>query len=131
MQTHSLISAGNFHGEYPAKAADYLAIGVAELANISERRIERLCNPQLSDGLRAFLVENGGLNSGYMIAHCTAAAVTSENKTLCHPASADTISTSAAKEDHVSMGGFAARKAMQVVENVESMFVVEITGSYV
>ena len=131
MQTHSLISAGNFHGEYPAKAADYLAIGVAELANISERRIERLCNPQLSDGLRAFLVENGGLNSGYMIAHCTAAAVTSENKTLCHPASADTISTSAAKEDHVSMGGFAARKAMQVVENVESMFVAEITGSHV
>eukprot|EP00698_Gefionella_okellyi_P008736 TRINITY_DN2182_c0_g1_i1.p1 TRINITY_DN2182_c0_g1~~TRINITY_DN2182_c0_g1_i1.p1 ORF type:complete len:539 (+),score=96.54 TRINITY_DN2182_c0_g1_i1:59-1618(+) len=128
-EDHSIISAGNFHGEYPAKAADYLAIGVAELANISERRIERLCNPQLSDGLPAFLVEDGGLNSGFMIAHCTAAALTSENKTLVHPASSDTISTSAAKEDHVSMGGFAARKAMTVVENVETVIAIELLAA--
>jgi histidine ammonia-lyase len=90
-----------------------------------QRRIERLCNHHLSE-LPAFLVEHGGLNSGFMIAHCTAAALTSENKTLCHPASIDTISTSAAKEDHVSMGGWAARKALQVVENVEYVVAIEL-----
>ncbi|EER18889.1 Histidine ammonia-lyase, putative [Perkinsus marinus ATCC 50983] len=98
-----IISGGNFHGEYPAKALDYLAIGIQELANISERRMERLVNPALSN-LPAFLVQNGGLNSGFMIAHCTAAALTSENKVLCHPSSVDTLSTSAAKEDLVSLG---------------------------
>jgi histidine ammonia-lyase len=98
-----VISGGNFHGEYPAKAMDYLAIGVSELASISERRIERLCNPQLSE-LPAFLVQDGGLCSGFMIAHCTAAALVSENKVLVHPASCDSLSTSGAKEDHVSMG---------------------------
>ena len=82
-------------------------------------------NPQLS-GLPAFLVKNGGLNSGFMIAHCTAAALTSENKTLSHPASSDSISTSAAKEDHVSMGGFAARKCLQVIENVERVVAIEL-----
>ena len=106
-----VISGGNFHGEYPAKALDYLAIGVSELASISERRIERLCNPQLSE-LPAFLVQDGGLCSGFMIAHCTAASLVSENKVLVHPASCDSLSTSGAKEDHVSMGGFAARKGM-------------------
>jgi histidine ammonia-lyase len=121
-------SGGNFHGEYPAKALDYLAIGVHELANISERRIERMVNHALSD-LPAFLVEEGGLNSGFMIAHCTAAALTSENKTLCHPATADTISTSAAKEDHVSMGGWAARKALEVVENVERVVAIELLAA--
>eukprot|EP00928_Gymnodinium_smaydae_P092464 TRINITY_DN76347_c0_g1_i1.p1 TRINITY_DN76347_c0_g1~~TRINITY_DN76347_c0_g1_i1.p1 ORF type:complete len:596 (+),score=89.34 TRINITY_DN76347_c0_g1_i1:56-1843(+) len=120
-----IISGGNFHGEYPAKALDMLAIGVTELANISERRLERLCNPQLSD-LPAFLVKEGGLNSGFMIAHCTAAACASENKVLTHPSSVDTLSTSAAKEDHVSMGGFAARKALDVVENVETAIAIEI-----
>jgi len=123
-----IISGGNFHGEYPAKALDYLAIGVQELANISERRIERLVNPQLSS-LPAFLVQDGGLNSGFMIAHCTAAACTSENKVLAHPASVDTISTSAAKEDHVSMGGFAARKALEVVENVETVIAIELLAA--
>jgi len=98
-----IISGGNFHGEYPAKVLDYLAIGIHEIAQISERRIERLVNPNLS-GLPAFLVADGGLHSGFMIAHCTAAACTSENKVLVHPSSADTISTSGAKEDHVSMG---------------------------
>jgi len=119
------ISAGNFHGEYPAKSCDYLTIAVQELANISERRIERLMNPDLSD-LPAFLVQNGGLNSGFMIAHCTAAALTSESKTLCYPASVDTISTSAAKEDHVSMGGWAARKCLEVIENVENVLAIEL-----
>ena len=120
-----VISGGNFHGEYPAKALDFLAIAIGEISNISERRIERLVNPQLS-GLPAFLVKNGGLNSGFMIAHCTAAALASENKTLSHPASSDSISTSAAKEDHVSMGGFAARKCLQVIENVERVVAIEL-----
>lgn len=120
-----IVSGGNFHGEYPAKAADILAIGVSELASISERRIERLNNPSLSR-LPAFLVKNGGLHSGFMIAHCTAAALVSENKVLVHPASCDSISTSAAQEDHVSMGGFAARKAIEVVENVERVLAIEL-----
>ncbi|CAG0904958.1 unnamed protein product [Darwinula stevensoni] len=120
-----IISAGNFHGEYPAKAMDYLAIGIHELGSMSERRIERLVNPALSE-LPAFLTKNGGLNSGFMIAHCTAAALVSENKTLCHPASVDSLSTSAAQEDHVSMGGFAARKALQVVGNVEKVIAIEL-----
>jgi len=120
-----IVSGGNFHGEYPAKAADILAIGISELASISERRIERLNNPSLSR-LPAFLVKNGGLHSGFMIAHCTAAALVSENKVLVHPASCDSISTSAAQEDHVSMGGFAARKSLEVVENVERVLAIEL-----
>ncbi|XP_066561107.1 histidine ammonia-lyase [Amia ocellicauda] len=122
------ISGGNFHGEYPAKALDYLAIGVHELASISERRIERLCNPSLSE-LPAFLVSEGGLNSGFMIAHCTAAALVSENKVLCHPSSVDSLSTSAATEDHVSMGGWAARKALKVVEHVEKVLSIELLAA--
>uniref|UniRef100_A0A673J8M5 Histidine ammonia-lyase n=1 Tax=Sinocyclocheilus rhinocerous TaxID=307959 RepID=A0A673J8M5_9TELE len=122
------ISGGNFHGEYPAKALDYLAIGVHELASISERRIERLCNPALSE-LPAFLVNEGGLNSGFMIAHCTAAALVSENKVLCHPSSIDSLSTSAATEDHVSMGGWAARKALRVVEHVEQVLAIELLAA--
>ncbi|XP_044133177.1 histidine ammonia-lyase [Bufo gargarizans] len=122
------ISGGNFHGEYPAKALDYLAIGVHELASISERRIERLCNPSLSE-LPAFLVTEGGLNSGFMIAHCTAAALVSENKALCHPSSVDSLSTSAATEDHVSMGGWAARKALRVIEHVEHVLAIELLAA--
>uniref|UniRef100_A0A8C5Q7W4 Histidine ammonia-lyase n=1 Tax=Leptobrachium leishanense TaxID=445787 RepID=A0A8C5Q7W4_9ANUR len=122
------ISGGNFHGEYPAKALDYLAIGVHELASISERRIERLCNPTLSE-LPAFLVTDGGLNSGFMIAHCTAAALVSENKALCHPSSVDSLSTSAATEDHVSMGGWAARKCLRVIENVEHVLAIELLAA--
>lgn len=120
-----IVSGGNFHGEYPAKALDFLAIAVHEIGSISERRVERLNNPTLS-AMPAFLVEQGGLNSGFMIAHCTAAALVSENKVLCHPASVDSISTSAAQEDHVSMGGFAARKAIKVVENVETIISIEL-----
>ncbi|XP_046449371.1 histidine ammonia-lyase-like [Daphnia pulex] len=123
-----IISAGNFHGEYPAKALDYLAIGVHELASMSERRIERLVNPVLSE-LPAFLVREGGLNSGFMIAHCTAASLVSENKVLCHPSSVDSLSTSAGTEDHVSMGGFSARKALQVVANVERVIAIELLAA--
>lgn len=123
-----VISGGNFHGEYPAKVLDYLAIGMSEMANISERRIERLVNPSLSE-LPAFLVDQGGLHSGFMIAHCTAAALASENKVLSHPASVDTISTSGSKEDHVSMGGFSARKALQVVRNVETVVAIELLAA--
>ncbi|KAL4108632.1 hypothetical protein PRIC1_000344 [Phytophthora ramorum] len=123
-----VISGGNFHGEYPAKVLDYLAIGIHEIASVSERRIERLVNPTLSN-LPAFLVPEGGLNSGFMIAHCTAAALVSENKVLTHPSSVDSISTSGAKEDHVSMGGFAARKALTVVEHVETVVAIEILAA--
>ncbi|XP_072922017.1 histidine ammonia-lyase isoform X1 [Hemitrygon akajei] len=122
------ISGGNFHGEYPAKALDYLAIAVHELAAISERRIERLCNPSLSE-LPPFLVNEGGLNSGFMIAHCTAASLVSENKVLCHPSSVDSLSTSAATEDHVSMGGWAARKALKVIEHVEQVLSIELLAA--
>lgn len=126
---YNILSGGNFHGEYPAKVLDYLAIGISELGNMSERRIERLNNPDLSE-LPAFLIDANkvkpGLNSGFMIPHCTAAALVSENKVLCHPSSVDSLSTSAAKEDHVSMGGFSARKALQVVENVETIISIEL-----
>ncbi len=123
-----LISGGNFHGENLAMAFDFAAIAVAELANIAERRIERLCNPYLSD-LPAFLVKEGGLNSGFMIAHCTAASLVSENKSLCHPASVDSISTSAAKEDHVSMGTIAARQFRQVVVNTRHVLAIELLAA--
>ncbi|KAF2363681.1 Aromatic amino acid lyase [Trinorchestia longiramus] len=123
-----IISAGNFHGEYPAKACDFLAIAAHELASMSERRIERLVNPALSE-LPAFLVKEGGLNSGFMIAHCTAASLVSENKVLCHPASVDSLTTSAGTEDHVSMGGFSARKALTVVENVEFVIAIELLAA--
>ncbi|XP_064086964.1 histidine ammonia-lyase-like isoform X2 [Macrobrachium nipponense] len=123
-----IISSGNFHGEYPAKAADYLAIAIHEIASMSERRTERLVNPALSE-LPAFLVKEGGFNSGLMLAHCTAAALVSENKVLCHPASVDSLTTSAGTEDHVSMGGFAARKALTVVENVERVVGIELLAA--
>jgi len=121
----SEVRIGNFHGEFPAKALDYLAIGVHELSNISETRVERLMNNHLSE-LPAFLVAEGGVNSGFMIAQCTAAALVSENKTLCHPSSVDSIPTSAEKEDHVSMGGWAARKCAQLVQNVENVLAIEL-----
>uniref|UniRef100_A0A158P7X9 Histidine ammonia-lyase n=1 Tax=Angiostrongylus cantonensis TaxID=6313 RepID=A0A158P7X9_ANGCA len=115
-----IISGGNFHGEYPAKALDYLAIAVHELAQMSERRLERLVNNQLS-GLPTFLTPNGGLNSGLMTVQLCAASLVSENKVLCHPSSVDSIPTSCNQEDHVSMGGFSARKALTVVEHVEAV----------
>jgi len=116
---------GNFHGQPVGLALDFLGIAVAELANISERRIERLVNPNLS-GLPAFLVKDGGLNSGFMIAQYTAAALVSENKVLAHPASVDSIPTSANKEDHVSMGTIAARKGRTIIENARDVIAVEM-----
>jgi histidine ammonia-lyase len=121
-----IVSAGNFHGQPLAFALDALAMAVAELANISERRIERLVNPSLSDGLPPFLVEEGGLNSGFMIPQYVAAALVSENKVLCHPASVDSIPTSAGQEDHVSMGNAAGLKALRVLDNVERSLAIEL-----
>ncbi len=116
---------GNFHGQPIAMAADYLSMGLAELGSVSERRIERMVNPQLSD-LPAFLVEDGGLNSGYMIAQYTAAALVSENKVLAHPACVDSIPTSAGKEDHVSMGTIAIRQTREILNNVEHIIAIEL-----
>ena len=124
-ESEEFLSGGNFHGQPLALACDFLGIAIAELANISERRIERLVNPYLS-GLPAFLVADGGLNSGYMIAQYAAAALVSENKVLAHPASVDSIPTSANKEDHVSMGAFAARKCREIVQNTEEVIAIEL-----
>ncbi len=118
-------NGGNFHGQPVALAMDFLTIALSEIANISERRIERLVNPLLS-GLPAFLIKNPGLNSGMMIAQYTAASLVSENKTLSHPASVDSIPTSANKEDHVSMGTIAARKCRQVLFNAENVIAIEL-----
>lgn len=120
-----ILSGGNFHGQPVAVALDLGAIGLSELANISERRVEQLVNPALSSGLPAFLVTNKGLNSGYMIAQVTSASLVSENKILAHPASVDSIPSSAGREDHVSMGTIAARKMREVLENVEEALAVE------
>lgn len=120
-----VLSGGNFHGEPVAMAADYLSIIMSELANISERRIEHMMDPSLNESV-GFLTQEGGLNSGFMIAHVTAAALVSENKVLAHPASVDSIPTSANKEDHVSMGTHAARKALEVVTNTETVLAVEL-----
>jgi len=118
-------NGGNFHGQPVALAMDFLAIALSEIANISERRIERLVNPLLS-GLPAFLIDDPGLNSGLMIAQYTAASLVSENKVLAHPASVDSIPTSANKEDHVSMGTIAARKCRQVLYNAENVIAIEL-----
>jgi histidine ammonia-lyase len=127
-ETGELLSGGNFHGEPVAMAADMLAIAIAELGAISERRIERLVNPTLS-GLPAFLAREGGLQSGLMLAHVTAAALASENKGLAHPASVDSIPTSANKEDHVSMGVTAAHKAARAVANTRRILAVELLAA--
>src|SRR5213080_4241172 len=121
-----VVSNGNFHGQPLAFALDALAIAVAELANISERRVERLVNPSLSNGLPAFLASDGGLNSGFMIPQYVAASLVSENKVLCHPASVDSIPTSAGQEDHVSMGNASGLKAWQVLANAESALAIEL-----
>ncbi len=116
---------GNFHGQPVAMAADYLSMGLAELGSVSERRIERMVNPQLSN-LPPFLVENSGLNSGYMIGQYTAAALVSENKVLAHPACVDSIPTSANKEDHVSMGTIAMRQSREILDNVTRVIAIEL-----
>lgn len=122
------LSGGNFHGQPMALPFDFLGIAAAELANISERRIERLVNPQLS-GLPAFLTEDGGLCSGFMIAQYAAAAIVSENKVLAHPASVDSIPSSANQEDHVSMGTIAARKARDIVDNASRVLAIELAAA--
>ncbi len=124
-----VISGGNFHGEPLALVCDFLGIAVSELGNISERRLERLVNPQLSCGLPAFLTPDGGLNSGYMICQYSAASLASENKVLAHPASVDSIPSSANQEDHVSMGTTAARKLRSIVENVTSILAFELMAA--
>jgi histidine ammonia-lyase len=121
-----LVSNGNFHGQPLAFALDALAMAVSELASISERRVERLVNPSLSGGLPPFLTSDGGLNSGFMIPQYVAAALVSENKTLAHPASVDSIPTSAGQEDHVSMGNAAGLKAWQVLANAEGAVAIEL-----
>ncbi len=123
-ETRQLIEGGNFHGQPVALAADFLGIAMAELANIAERRVERMVNGKLS-GLPRFLTEKGGLNSGLMIAQYTAASLVSENKVLAHPASVDSIPTSANQEDHNSMGSIGARKAWQIMRNLENVIAVE------
>ncbi len=124
-ESRNFLLGGNFHGQPVALALDFLCLAMAELSNISERRIERLVNPMLS-GLPAFLVSDGGLNSGFMIAQYTAAALVSENKILSHPACVDSIPTSANKEDHVSMGTISARKARDAVRNTECVVAIEL-----
>ena len=119
------ISGGNFHGQPMALSFDFLGIALSELANISERRIESLVNPSIS-GLPAFLVRNGGLNSGFMIVQYTAAALVSENKVLAHPASVDSIPSSGNQEDHVSMGTIAARKAQDILGNLRRVLAMEL-----
>ena len=126
VEDEALISNGNFHGQPVAFALDAMAIAAAELASISERRLERLVNPNLSDGLPAFLTSEGGLNSGFMIPQYVAASLVSENKVLAHPASVDSIPTSAGQEDHVSMGNVAGLKAWQVLGNCERAVAIEL-----
>lgn len=120
-----IFSGGNFHGQPVAIAMDTLAIAMAEYANVSERRIERMVNPQLS-GLPGFLTPVEGINDGFMVAQYAAAALVSENKVLAHPASVDSIPTSANQEDHVSMGTIASRKAATIISHVQSVLAVEL-----
>ncbi|KIX90831.1 histidine ammonia-lyase [Staphylococcus microti] len=120
-----VISGGNFHGQPVAFALDFLKIGMSELGNVSERRLERLVNPQLNGGLPAFLSPEPGLQSGAMIMQYAAASLVSENKTLAHPASVDSIPSSANQEDHVSMGTIAARHGYQILENVRRVLAIE------
>ncbi|MDO9508253.1 MAG: histidine ammonia-lyase [Thermovirgaceae bacterium] len=120
-----VLSGGNFHGEPIAIAMDTLGIAVSELGNLSERRMAKLVDPAHNHGLPAFLVIDGGINCGFMVPQYAAAALVSENKILSHPASVDSIPTSAGQEDHVSMGTIAARKALQIVEHVQAILGIE------
>jgi histidine ammonia-lyase len=120
-----VLSGGNFHGEPIAFALDFLGIVLSALAGISERRLERLVNPALNEGLPPFLAPGAGLNSGFMMPQVTAAALVSENKVLAHPASVDSITTSGNKEDYVSMGMTAANKLRQIVNNARHVLAIE------
>lgn len=127
--TEEVLSGGNFHGAPLALAFDYACIALTHLANMSERRIERLVNPDLSEGLPPFLAIHPGISSGFMIAQVTAVALLSEMKILAHPASADNLPTSGNKEDHVSMGMTASLKLRQIVENAEHIFAIELLAA--
>jgi len=125
-QGHISISGGNFHGQGPAMWLDFLSIAVAEVASLAERRIFRLVTPELSNGLPSMLALKPGLNSGLMMPQYTAAALVSDNKTLCHPDSVDSIPSSGNQEDHVSMGANGARHALEVLENVRDVLAIEL-----
>lgn len=126
---NQIISGGNFHAEPVAQAADIIAIALSEIGALAERRIALLVDPQFNGGLPAFLVNNSGLNSGFMIAHVTAAALASANKSLAHPASVDSLPTSANQEDHVSMATYAAFRLGQIVDNVQDILAVELLAA--
>jgi histidine ammonia-lyase len=128
LPAREILSGGNFHGEYVAMAMDTAAIALAELANISDLRVQKLINPAIS-GLPAFLTRDPGLNSGMMIVQVASASLVSENKVLSHPASVDSIPTSADKEDHVSMGVTAARKARQILVNLRHVLAMELLSA--
>ena len=128
MPDGDVISGGNFHGEPMALPFDFLGIGLAEIANISERRLERLLNNSLS-GFPSFLVKHSGLNSGFMITQYAAAALVSENKVLAHPASVDSIPSCENQEDLVSMGTHAGRKAGEIADNVSRVIATEILAA--
>lgn len=125
-ESGEIISCGHFHGQPVALVMDQAKVALAELANISERRIERLLNPALNRGLPAFLTPQGGLNSGFMIPQYVAAALVSENKVLAHPASVDSIPTSANQEDHVSMGTIAANQALKMLGHLQQVLAIEL-----
>ncbi len=122
------ISGGNFHGQPMAMAMDFFGIACAEFANIAERRIARLVDHKLSD-LPPFLVSDSGVNSGFMIPQYTAAAIVSEDKVLAHPSVVDSIPTSANQEDHVSMGGYSARKGRQILDNANKVIAIEMLNA--
>ena len=126
--TQAVLSGGNFHAEPVALAADYLALAIAEIGALSERRMALLIDAHLS-GLPAFLVREGGLNSGFMMAQVTAAALASENKSMAHPASVDSLPTSANQEDHVSMATFAARRLHDMLDNVSNIVAIELLAA--
>ena len=125
-----VISGGNFHGQPMALAFDFLGIAVSELADVSERRTERMVNPALSFGLPAFLTKHGGVNSGFMIAQYSAASMVSENKVYAHPASVDSIPSSANQEDHISMGTTAARKCRMILDNAQKVIGIELVTAH-
>jgi histidine ammonia-lyase len=124
-----VISGGNFHGAPLALAFDYAAIALTDLMSISERRIDRLNNPDKSEGLPAFLARHPGLESGFMIAHVAAAALVNEARVLAHPASIDNVTTSGGKEDHVSMGMTSALKLRSIVELAENLIAIEVLAA--
>src|SRR6185503_18340846 len=129
-QTGDVISGGNFHGAPLAFAFDYAAIAITDLMSISERRTDRLVNPDKSEGLPAFLARRPGVESGFMIAHVAAASLLNEARVLAHPASVDNVSTSGGKEDHVSMGMTSALKLRSIVDLAENLLAIELmTGA--